>query len=430
MLVKHRGLLFICAMALLPLFIWLGSIDRLVVIETLPKAIAALGKAAALSGLALYLINPIFSMHSPWLESAFGSLDKIYNLHKTVGKAAFYLILLHPILLGLGRALGPLNFGNIWDWTSLLIATGFIGLIALIVLTALAIYSHIRHQKWVSIHRYFGWLIPLFMAHGFIAEGQLIQIKPLLFFYVILSLAGFSAFLYSSVFSRMLSHRHRYVVAEVNPYTDSVVEVVLKPKGVPMVYAPGQFAFVSFEQDDIDPEAHPYSFSNAPNGPYVRFTVKSLGDDTTRMRNLKKGTPAFIEGPYGRFNYKSVVNKNQVWIAGGVGITPFLSMARSFSGRSEYNIKFFYGAESLEEAVFLQEFIDVMRALPDNFQTEVVAKNLSGFISADLLQKSLDDLKQYDFMICGPPRMMATLRRQLQDAGVPASKIHYEAFSM
>lgn len=430
MLQKTKSWLILGVIALIPLVLWLVYVGIQSVTSSPSVTIASLGKATALSGLSLYLLNPILSMRLGLVEKALGGLDRLYSVHKTNGKLVFFLILIHPFALGLGRILGPLSFTTIWDWWSLLVLSGLLGIASLAALTGISIYSHIRHQNWISIHKWFGWLIPLFILHGLLADGVIMQSTPLLVYFAILSSLGFSAFLYRSVLSKYFIKRHRYEVAEINQFSDTVVEIVLKPKSVPIVFQPGQFAFVSFEQKGIDDEAHPYSFSNAPNGPYVRFTVKALGDDTSMLKTLKKGARAYLEGPYGSFDYRKVKNHKQVWIAGGVGITPFLSMARSFSGRSKYDIKFFYGTETLTEAVFLQEFIDIMRHVPESFRTQVVAKNLSGFITLDLLRDSLENLEDYDYMICGPPAMMNALTKQLTEAGIAPEKIHFEAFAM
>jgi ferredoxin-NADP reductase len=105
-------------------------------------------------------------------------------------------------------------------------------------------------------------------------------------------------------------------------------------------------------------------------------------------------------------------------------------MARSFSGRKKYDIHFFYGTETLEEAVFLHEFKDVTMHNTHNFKTTVVSKDKDGFITSEILQKNLGDLNDYDFMICGPPAMMAAIQEQLKESGVSDEKIHIEAFSM
>jgi ferredoxin-NADP reductase len=95
-----------------------------------------------------------------------------------------------------------------------------------------------------------------------------------------------------------------------------------------------------------------------------------------------------------------------------------------------YDIRFFYGSESLDDAVFLEEFIDISRILPKNFSTTVVSKDTHGFVNVELLKKSIDNISEYDYMICGPPGMMKILEKQLTEAGVPADKIHYEDFSI
>jgi predicted ferric reductase len=378
----------------------------------------------------LFCLNPVLSMRHRWLESLFGSLDRLYKLHIRNGRLSILLIVLHPILLGFGEYLSGKKFSTIWDWSSLMVLSGVVGSLVLLFLTITAVYGHIKHQNWVHIHRLFGWLIIIFFLHGILANSQLVEAPGLLPYTIIVGLLGFMAFLYRSVLYKIFVRKLRYQVSEINYLSTSIFELVLKPTGVPISFQAGQFAFVSFESPALDNEPHPFSFSNANNGPYVRFTIKALGDDTKKLQNITAGTPVFIEGPYGQFSYLHVKNRKQVWIAGGIGITPFLSMARSFSGKQQYDIRFFYGTESLDEAVFLQEFIDITRQLPENFDTKVVAKNLSGFVGIDMLKNSLQTLGKFDYLICGPPPMMRALKAQLLSEQVPDEQIHLEEFSL
>lgn len=427
---KLLGSMTLGVLTFTPVVLWLMHAGFGSITSSLGTFIASLGKAVALSGIAMYALMPVLSMRHRLLEKMFGGLDNVYQLHKSAGKKSVVLITLHPLLLGLGRYMDGDSFSGIWDWSSFVVLLGIAAIIVMIIVTVVSIYSHIRHQNWIWVHRVFGWLIPVFFAHALFARGQITQNPLLLGYMLTLASAGFAAFAYRSVFSKYLNKKYEYVVSDINKFTDSVVEVVLKPLGVPIGFTPGQFAFVSFASDAVDAEAHPFSFSNANNGPYVRFTVKALGDDTSKFKDIKTGDKAFLEGPYGQFSYRRVKNRKQVWIAGGVGITPFLSMARSLSGNKTYDINFFYGTESLEDAVFLQEFIDITRHLPDNFNTTVVSKDMSGFVSADLIKKSIQNLDEYDYMICGPPGMMKAIQMQLKDAGVPQDQVHVEAFSV
>jgi len=427
---KLQGILVLYLVGLIPLFLWINYVGIDSVTANSGVFVASMGKAVALSGIALYAVMPLLSMRNAHVMKLFGGMGHVYVLHKTAGKLSFLLILAHPLLLGVGRLMQGSTITTIWDWWSVIITIGIVALIGLIFATAMSIYSHIKHQNWIIIHRLFGWLLPVFFIHALVARSQIVQNKALLAYMMTLGILGFCAFLYRSVFGRYFVKQHRYEVAEVNRFGDTVAEIVLKPLGVPVSFAAGQFAFLRFEAEGIDSEAHPYSFSNAPNGPYARFTVKALGDDTAALQSLESGAKAFLEGPYGDFSYKNISNRKQVWIAGGVGITPFLSMARSLSASREYDIRFFYGTESISDAVFLGEFNDITRHLPKNFKTSVVAKDVEGFVTATLLAESIGDLNEYDYMICGPPGMMKALQEQLSYVGVPENQIHIEAFSM
>ena len=422
--------LLIATIVLLPLFIWL-SVDGLASVTSSPgTTVASMGKASALMGMSLFLTLPLLSLRHARFTKIFGGFSKAHTLHVKTGKISFYLISGHPVLLGLGRLLKGTSFTRIWDWSSLLVFSGIVAFLLFAGSVAISLYSHSKHQQWIQIHQIMGWLIPLYFLHGLLARNKLLNNKGLLVYFTLLGIAGFIAFLYWSVLSKYLLRKFKYEVVEVNYLTDNIMEAVLKPTGTQMLFQPGQFAYASFIFPGVDPEAHPFSFSNSNNGPYVRFTIKALGDDTIRFRDITKGTQAYLEGPYGDFSYKNTKNRSQVWIAGGIGITPFLSMARSISEQEHYDIRFYYGTNTFEEAVFLQEFLDITRHLPQEFHTTVVNKEISGFVTLELLRHSLGTLDVFDYFICGPPVMMKTLMQQLIDAGVPTEQIHAEPFNL
>ena len=433
MVVKNqngRGFAVLATLVIIPILLWLRSFGLEAVFASFGVFIASLGKAVALAGITLFCLNPVLSMRNKAVTALFGGIENTYKLHKHSGKISFLLITMHPFLLGIGRLLQGKDFTEIWNWASALLITGYFALLLLCGITAVSIYAHIKHQHWILIHRLYGWLIPLYFIHTLLAQSQMTKIASLFIYSFLIGIIGFSAFLYRSVLAKYLVKKHTYIIADVNNVSDNVVELTLKPTNIPMPFQAGQFEYVTFDAPGINSEPHPFSFSNANNGPYVRFAIKDLGDDTKNIQKIKPGSKVYLEGPYGNFSFRNINNHKQVWIAGGIGITPFLSMARSFSGKKHYDIRFFYGTESIAEAVFLHEFIDITRHLPENFDTKVVAKNLTGFVTIELLQSALGDIKEYDYLICGPPAMMSSLTSELIQAGVDAEAIHAENFSM
>ncbi len=412
------------------MIIWLTYTDVAIILSTPGNFFASIGKAAALMGVAVYALMPVLSMRNKYIEAIFGGLDVVYYLHRKSGILVLALFIAHPIFLGLGRMLNGASLATIWNWASALIIIGVLALLMVVVLSLVAIYSHIKHQKWIKIHRILGWVGILIVIHVILADSKIIQIKPLTGYLFALCLVGFLSFLYRTYY-RIFVTRYPYSVCEINNQNDSVVEIVLKPLRAPIIYQPGQFAFMSIINSKvIDSEPHPYSFTTANNGPYVRFAIKKLGDDTSKIQNIEPGSLALLEGPYGKFSMNQSKNQNQVWLAGGVGITPFLSMARSLSNDTSLSINLFYAVDKSTDAVFLKEITMICQSLPQVFNLHLIDKESTGFISIELLESTLENLSQNDYFICGPPSMMNSLTKGLLSKNVPRKNIYFEDFSI
>jgi predicted ferric reductase len=155
--------------------------------------------------------------------------------------------------------------------------------------------------------------------------------------------------------------------------------------------------------------------------------VKAVGDYTRAMRRLEAGAEAVVEGPYGSFSSDAKPNGHQIWLAGGIGVTPFLSMARSLDSGEGPAIDLYYCVEHEEEAHFLDE----LRAIADrrgDFRVVVVPRDTAGFLTATRLAREHEDLVSSDVLICGPPAMIESLRAQLEAEGVPGEQVHAEEF--
>ena len=176
-------------------------------------------------------------------------------------------------------------------------------------------------------------------------------------------------------------------------------------------------------------ESHPFSLSSAPDMP-LRFLVKELGDYTNKIGSVNKGDSAFVEGPFGAFNFKTFANKKQVWIAGGVGIAPFLSMLRSLSSKDmEYSVDFYFSVKDKNSLVFKEE-IEFIAQRNRNLNVVFWISDEDGFINANYIKEKTSDIKERDILICGPVPMMSVLKKQFLSLGVDKKSIHIEEFQL
>jgi predicted ferric reductase len=224
------------------------------------------------------------------------------------------------------------------------------------------------------------------------------------------------------------------------------------PEDQVLEHQPGQFLFVTFYSDslqehfravelrsegasavvDIKPgaishQAHPFSIASAPQDPELKIAVKALGDFTNAVRFLEEGAFARIEGPFGGFSYLNYANRKQVWIAGGIGITPLLSMARHLRSH-DYEIDFFYAMETGDQGYFLDELYEIADRYPRVRVVPIIKGKLGHLTAEDILGVS-KNLPEKEILICGPPPMMKALEDQFMAVGVPKSQIHYETFA-
>jgi predicted ferric reductase len=291
----------------------------------------------------------------------------------------------------------------------------------------------VNHELFVYVQRAFGVVFLGAAYHVFTSSGPRSDSRALNLYLAALATLGIAAFVYRSVLGSLLVRRRRYRVVAVNRLDEQVTEFELAPLGEPLAFAPGQFLFVCFHSPTLDRQFgpllrnqfHPFSITSAPDERTLRITVKAVGDYTRAMRLLAPGTEAVVEGPYGSFGAETD-NERQVWIAGGIGVTPFLSMARSLDGTGP-EVDFYYCVERAPEAHFLDEFRSIARER-DGFRVELVPRETDGFLTGARLAAENEQLASTDVLVCGPPAMLDSLRPQLSARGVARERFHAEEF--
>ncbi len=150
-----------------------------------------------------------------------------------------------------------------------------------------------------------------------------------------------------------------------------------------------------------------------------------------KLKFLSVGSVARIEGPFGSFSYLKAKNDRQIWVAGGIGVTPFLNMARNLivNKRDDLHIDFYYTTKTENEIVFRDEFERAAAVCP-RFRFIPFAAEQYGFLTAEVIRKVSGDLSATDIFVCGPPPMMQSLKTQLRAAHVPKYAIHMEEFKL
>jgi predicted ferric reductase len=238
---------------------------------------------------------------------------------------------------------------------------------------------------------------------------------------------GLAGALYKLVVVPRQAGNHRYVVDATHNLNDEVMEIELVPQRPDenIGFFPGQFVWVTFEHENLSREAHPFTICSPAGASRLRLTVKALGDFTSDLhRHLMPGTPVRVEGPYGRFDYRQGAPK-QVWIAGGVGVAPFLSWARHMAETDDrtHDVEFYYCVHSRGDAVYLEELQSIGDALP-TLKIALVCSVEDGHLHAE----DVADLDDRDIFLCGPQRLIQDLTQQFRTLGVSRGRIHAEDF--
>jgi predicted ferric reductase len=401
-----------------------------------------LSVALGFGGLAMMALQFVLTARFKVVKAPYGS-DVIYHFHRQISLVAFGLILAHPLLLFI-NAPDTLRLLNIFTapWRARA------GVLAVLSLTALIAASLWRKRLKIEYNRWRIWhgilataAVSLAMAHVVLA-GHYVNTPWKRVLWIGYGLFWIGLLAYVRLIKPVLMLRRPYAVEQVIQERGNAWTLVVKPVGhAGIKFMPGQFAWLTACQSPFSDAEHPFSFSSsACQQERLAFTIKELGDFTQTIKDLQPGQRVHLDGPFGAFSVDRHPHaQGYVFIAGGIGITPMMSMLRTLADRADRRpLLLIYANNRWEDVTFRQEIealqqqlnlrvVHVLLDPPEGWQGE------RGFVTQDLLARHLPAERKcnvYEIFVCGPKPMMDAVEKALTELGVPLGDFHSERFDL
>lgn len=401
-----------------------------------------LSVALGFAGLAIMGLQFFLTARFKTIKAPYGA-DIVYHFHRQITFVALIFILAHPLLLFINSP-DTLQLINIFTapWRA---RAGVTAVLLTLIITATSIWRlrfKIEYTRWRIWHGILATLAILLSIIHVILAGHYINtpIKQLL--WIAYGIFWVGTFLYVRFLKPFLLLRKPYEVVEVIEERGNTWTLLVKPVNHNgMRFIPGQFAWLTAWTSPFTDQEHPFSISSSASNPkLIAFTIKQLGDFTSTIKDMQPGQQVYLDGPFGAFSIDRQPHaKGYVFIAGGIGITPMMSMLRTLKERGDQrplvliyannrwgDVTFREEIEKIQEELNLK-VVHVLADPPDDWQGE------RGFVTKDILEKYLPKERQkdiYEIFICGPPPMMDIVEKLLPQVGVPLGDFHSERFNL
>ncbi len=402
------------------------------IVERLPFFLIV-GRVAALFALSVLAVQVILGSRLKTLDRPFG-LDRLLRLHRKMAIIALIAIIIHPLALAVEYSAS----GTLFSLGGMPLILGKIALFLLIVGIATAILRakiKLDYNKWHLLHKGMILVVILGFAHSMAIGGNL-EGGAMQLWWRLLGLTAIAVFIYNNIVLR-IAFRKKMVVEEVVRETRDTNTLIMKPAGgCGFSYRPGQFAFLELRRPGRRSEEHPFTIASSPTaGDSISFTIKESGDFTRTIGETKPGDTARIIAPFGRFSLMHDQPFKMVFIAGGVGITPIMSMIRYLRDTADEREVVLLDANKSEEDIIFREEIE---SLPKNFSTTFILSAPSpewrgefGFVDSPVIEKYCASvLDTAHFYICGPEPMILSVLASLTEIGIQPKRLHTERFSL
>jgi predicted ferric reductase len=424
------------------LALWLKDQDA-ATLRTTAGQLTAAGRIAGLLGAYLVLVQLLLMARIPALDRAVG-LERLAAWHRRAGFWCLWLLLAHPALLLLGYAASDQRLRpwgllrEAWDlevsYPDVLLATVALALlVAAAVASVRAVRRRMAYETWYFVHLYTYLAVALSFSHQ-LADGEELITHPLTRAYwsalYLLTLGALLLWRVGLPLAR--AARHRLRVAGVVDEAPGVFSIYLTGRHLERLpVLAGQFFLWRFLTRERWWQARPLSLSAAPNGRWLRITVKGLSDDTRALRRLAPGTRVLAEGPYGAFTDEARSRDKVLLIAGGIGITPLRALLEGIP--LGVHVALLYRCRRPGEVIFRSELEQLVRWRGGSVRYLHEARGDPRDpwrpLGPATIRWLVPDVATRDVYLCGPPGLLEDARRSLRTLGVPEAQIHCEQFA-
>lgn len=384
----------------------------------------------------------VLALRPAWLERSLGGLDKLYHVHKWAGISAVLLVVTHWLLIlsprtlvawgwiegvargrhGHGRGAGGSLIGlakEMGEWSAWI----------MIILGIVALLRFVPYGWFRKVHKGFPVAFLIGAFHSVVMlQKEDVATTPFGLLLIAIAFAG-SVIAFVSLYGLIgRNQRHRGVVTSAATTESGVLDLRINPGPDWPGHEAGQFALLTVDRSE---GPHPFTIvSDWKPGKPLRFAIKPLGDYTRSLAGrINAGDSVIVEGPYGRFDFGDV-SEDQVWVAGGVGVAPFLARLEMLAnspatGMAKGKVHFFYCVRNARDA----SFPEGLKALCQKAGVE-----LHLWIDEQYGQIQPGEIGQFvskarNVWFCGPSRWATSLQSYFQkNCGLPPERFHREIF--
>nr|WP_319394985.1 ferric reductase-like transmembrane domain-containing protein [uncultured Desulfobacter sp.] len=364
----------------------------------------------------------------------FFALDSMAIQHKFNGMAVVALLTFHVFLILVPEGLDNLPIGAEF-WPEMVGAALYFSMLGLTLASLFRDRMGMPHHIWLRLHKIVGFITVIFViAHvRFVSES--FKTGPPEF-----AIYGLSALFLMFGVRRLvlfLFPPWHFAVVSNEALNPTIHHITLaKTTSRPFDFLPGQFAFLRLDHPLTGAQAHPFSLSSSPYSTgEITFSIRSSGDWTRKIGSIPAGTKAYVDGPYGQFSHLHAHNAPAIiLIAGGIGITPMLSMLQYMAQTNEQRpVHLVWSCRNLRDLVFQEILDEIVENLPRGKVNYHLTQGPAG--RGRLASKHLDALlgeypRNSAIYLCGPPFMTSAILRHLKAAGFFKRNIHFEFFTL